>query len=53
MPACSTMIPMLMCGPAESSCHGGGGENTSPIGFSHGPRKAAIVPGVTGQSRKR
>ena len=51
MPACSTMMPVvLMCGPAESRRHGGGGEKTSPIGFSHGPRKAAIVPNVTGRS---
>ena len=45
MPACSTMMPVvLICGPAESRRHGGGGEKTSPIGFSHGPREAAIVP---------
>ena len=51
MPACSTMMPMvLIFGPAESGCHGDGGEKTSPIGFSHGPREAAIVPNVTGRS---
>ena len=54
MPACSTMMPVvLMCGPAESGCHGGGGEKTSPIGFSHGPREAAIVPSVTGRSSSK
>ena len=52
MPACSTMMPGAdLWTTAESGCHGGGREKTSLIGESHGPRKAAIAPDVTGRSR--